>query len=96
VPQGQSTVQGEDIRLGDGSADVTATHTANVFGTTINVTGVAARTVIIGHTLPRGTHPVTVVLDGRQVHNYTVTQTNRGAEVTVPTTLGAHTLTITS
>jgi hypothetical protein len=96
VPQGQSTVKGEDIRLGDGSADVTATHAGNVYGTTINLTGVAARTVVIGHTLPRGTSPAAVVLDGRQVHNYTVRQTNRGTEVTVPTTSGAHTLTITS
>jgi len=96
VPQGQSTVKGEDIRLGDGSANVTATHIANVYGTTIDVTDVAAPTVVIGHTLPRGTSPVTVVLDGRQVHNYTVRQTNRGTEVTVPTSAGAHTLTITT
>jgi hypothetical protein len=97
VPEGQSTVKGEDIRLGDGSADVTATHQAtDVYETTIDVTGVAVRNVVIGHTLPRGSSPVAVVLDGREVHNYTVRQTNRGTEVTVPTTGGAHTLNITS
>jgi hypothetical protein len=50
--------------------------------------------VVIGHTLPRGTRPTVVVLDGRVVHNYQVVQTNRGNEVTVPTNAGHHTLTI--
>jgi hypothetical protein len=51
--------------------------------------------VVIGHTLPRGTAPASVVLDGQAVHNYQVNQTNRGNEVTVPTGTGQHTLTIT-
>ncbi|QGN58986.1 glycogen debranching protein [Nostocoides sp. HKS02] len=96
VPDGQSTVQGTSIRLGAGTGDVTATHTGNVYQTVIDTQRVGARTVVIGHTLPRGTSPVTVVLDGRQVHNYTVRQTNRGTEVTIATTAGAHTLTITT
>jgi hypothetical protein len=96
VPDGQSTVQGKSIRLGGGTGDVTATHTGNVYQTVVNTQGVGARTVVIGHTLPRGTSPVTVVLDGRQVHNYTVRQTNRGTEVTIATTAGGHTLTITT
>jgi hypothetical protein len=33
-----------------------------------------------------------VKLDGRTVNNYTVRTTNRGAEVTVPTSAGTHTL----
>jgi hypothetical protein len=33
-----------------------------------------------------------VRLDGRTVHNYTVRTTNRGVEVTVPTSTGTHTL----
>jgi hypothetical protein len=37
-----------------------------------------------------------VVLDGKTVHKYQVRQTNRGTEVTVPTTSGHHTLTITA
>jgi hypothetical protein len=96
VPEGQSTVTGKQIRLGNGSADVTATHLANVYRTTIDTVGVAARTVLIGHTLPRGTTPSSVVLDGRHVHHFTVRHTNPGTEVTVPTTGGAHTLTITT
>jgi hypothetical protein len=94
VPQGQTTVQGQDIRLGNGSAAVLATHTANVYSTQLDVSRVHAD-VLIGHTLPRGAQPAAVVLDGRAVHTYQVRQTNRGNEVTIPTGTGQHTLTIT-
>jgi hypothetical protein len=94
VPQGQTTVQGQDIRLGNGSATVLATHTANVYSTQLDVSRVHAD-VLIGHTLPRGAQPAAVVLDGRAVHTYQVRQTNRGNEVTIPTGTGQHTLTIT-
>jgi hypothetical protein len=93
VPDGQNTVQGRNIRLGSGSADVLATHNGTTYTTQINVSGVGAD-VVIGHTLPRGTTPTTVLLDGRAVHNYQVSQTNRGTEVTVPTGTGQHTLTV--
>jgi hypothetical protein len=93
VPQGQTRVQGRDIRLGDGSADVLATHNGNRYRTEITTTHVA-RNVVIGHTLPRGTRPALVVLDGRPLRHYTVVATNRGSEVTVWTTGGHHTLTI--
>jgi hypothetical protein len=93
VPQGQTMVQGRAIRLGAGSADVTATHSGTTYQTVIATTGLgAARTVVIGHTLPRGTQPVSVVLDGRVVHNYQTRVTNRGTEVTVATSTGSHTL----
>jgi hypothetical protein len=95
VPQGQSTVQGRAIQLGNGSADVLATHTGNIYSTDITTTGIGTNNVIIGHTLPRGTKPEAVVLDGKSVHNYKVVQTNRGNEVTIPTSAGHHTLTIT-
>ncbi len=94
VPQGQTVVQGRNIRLGGGSADVLATHTGKVYLTRISTAGVGTNHVVIGHTLPRGTRPTVVVLDGRVVHNYQVVQTNRGNEVTVPTNAGHHTLTI--
>jgi hypothetical protein len=94
VPQGQTVVQGRNIRLGGGSADVLATHTGKVYLTRISTAGVGTSHVVIGHTLPRGTRPTVVVLDGRVVHNYQVVQTNRGNEVTVPTNAGHHTLTI--
>jgi hypothetical protein len=97
VPQGQTSAQGQDIMLGSGSADVLATHTGNQYVTTIDVSaGVHANQVFIGHTLPRGSHPATVALDGHTVHNYEVRTTNRGVEVTVPTSAGNHTLTITA
>jgi hypothetical protein len=97
VPQGQTTVQGSDIRLGGGSADVRATHVGDAYRTRIDVgKGVGAHRVVIGHTLPAGARPAAVVLDGRLVHDYRVRDTNRGAEVTVPTTAGHHTLTITT
>jgi hypothetical protein len=96
VPPGQTSVKGQDIRLGGGSADVLATHTGNQYGTEINTSqGVRADRVVIGHTLSHGAHPVAVTLDGRAVHNYQVRETNRGTEVTVSTTAGHHTLTIT-
>jgi hypothetical protein len=97
VPQGQTTVQGAHIRLGGGFADVRATHTGNSYQTTIAVSQrVGADQVAIGHTLPAGARPAAVVLDGRQVHNYQVVETNRGTEVTAPTSAGSHTLTITT
>jgi hypothetical protein len=96
LPHGQTSAQGEDIRLGDGSVDVLATLTGGSYSTEIDVTDdVGADDVAIGHTLPAGVQPAAVVLDGRRVHNFQVVETNRGTEVTVPTTSGHHTLTIT-
>jgi hypothetical protein len=95
VPDGQGSVQGQDIRLGGGSADVLATHAGNSYSTEITTTGVGTNNVIIGHTLPSGTNPAAVVLDRTAVHNYKVVQTNRGNEVVIPTSAGHHTLTIT-
>jgi hypothetical protein len=96
VPDGQSVVQGRNIVLGSGSADVRATHTGSTYTTQLSVSRNLNTAVVIGHTLPRGTTPATVVLDGQAVHNYQVTATNRGIEVTVPTSTGTHTLTVTT
>jgi hypothetical protein len=97
VPQGQTSVQGSDIRLGGGSADVLATHDGDSYRTEIRSgEGVGAREVVIGHTLPHGVQPATVELDGRTLRDYTVRETNRGTEVTVATTAGHHTLTVTA
>jgi hypothetical protein len=49
----------------------------------------------IGHTLPRGSRPVTVLLDGRR-HGARVRTTNRGVEVTVKTRPGRHVLEVTA
>ena len=48
------------------------------------------------HGMLSGARPTAVVLDGRPVDNYQVLQTNRGTEVTMSTTAGHHTLTITA
>jgi len=86
--------QGEDIRLGNGSAAVLASHDGSTYRTEITTAGVT-RHVEIGHTLPRGTQPTAVVLDGRPV-KYELRETNRGTEVTVPTGPGHHTLIVTA
>jgi hypothetical protein len=97
VPEGQTRVRGRDIRLGHGSVDVRAIHAGDSYLTEIDVDQrVGADRISIGHTLPAGARPATVVLDGRRLHNYRVLETNRGTEVTVPTTAGHHTLTITT
>jgi hypothetical protein len=90
------TVQGNDIRLGNGSADVLATHTGNTYSTTLDVTRQLRASIVIGHTLPHGARPATVLLDGHAIHDYQVRETNRGNEVTAPAGPGRHTLTITT
>src|SRR5437899_4126230 len=63
VPQGQTSVRGQDIRLGRGSADVLATHTGDHYRTEIDTTkGVGASEVVIGCTLPAGARPTAVTL----------------------------------
>lgn len=94
VPAGQPSVAGRDIRLGRGSVDVLATHAGSTYVTQLDASRSIGAEVVIGHTLPRGTVPANVVLDGRAVHDYAVTTTNRGTEVTVATRAGHHTLTV--
>jgi hypothetical protein len=95
VPDGQPSVQGQNIRLGGGTLDVLASHAGATYITQIDAHGIDAQTVRIGHTLPRGTQPTAVALDGAPVATLDTRETNRGTEVTVPTTPGHHTLTIT-
>jgi hypothetical protein len=95
VPQGQTSVQGEDLRLGNGSAAVLASHDGGTYRTEITTAGVT-RHVEIGHTLPRGTQPTAVVLDGLPVATYELRETNRGTEVTAETGPGHHTLIVTT
>jgi hypothetical protein len=95
VPAGQTSVEGRDIRLGQGSAAVLASHVGTEYRTEITTQGVAKK-VAIGHTLPRGARPITVVLDGSPVDDFRTRLTNRGVEVTVPTGAGHHTLAITA
>jgi hypothetical protein len=90
-------VAGSNIRLGDGSADVFASRSGNVYTTKLQLHGLRLKTVLIGHTLPAGGQPQNIRLDGSRVRHATVTQTNRGVEVTVPVSgSGPHTLTMTT
>jgi hypothetical protein len=94
VPDGQSTIRGTHIRLGAGSADVLATHNGSTYRTRLTVSSGVAGTILIGHTLPRGSMPTSVLLDGHLVHAFAVTHTHRGTEVTVRVGSGTHTLTV--
>jgi hypothetical protein len=97
VPQGQTSVQGRDIRVGNGSVDVRASHNGNRYRTDVHLASrVGAKTVMIGHTLPTGAQVSAVVLDGRQLKHFLSRDTNRGTEVTVQTGKGHHTLVITA
>ena len=94
---GQPSVAGSNIRLGRGSVDVLASHSDAGYTTKVDATQTPVRELVIGHTLPRGPRPATVLLDGRRVKHYDARETNRGLEVTVAARPGAqHTLTITT
>ena len=97
VPDGQPSVQGEDVRLGGGSADVLASHDGNRYTTVTDTDDVPLRTFAIGHTLPRGATVASIVLDGRPVDDYDARETNRGLEVSVEAAPGRrHTLVVTA
>jgi hypothetical protein len=83
VPDGQTSVEGANIRLGSGSADVQASHVGTRY-TTVTDTGEApVQEFFIGHTLPRGSTVASVELDGQPVTDYESRETNRGLEVRV-------------
>ncbi|HZC52485.1 MAG TPA: hypothetical protein VE441_08320 [Mycobacterium sp.] len=97
VPNGQPSVRGSNIRLGDGSADVFAARSGSVYTTKVNAATVPLTKLLIGHTLPRGSQIASVELDGRPLRDYDAQLTNRGLEVTVTATPGdPHTLIVTA
>jgi hypothetical protein len=94
VPQLPSShpVAGHNIRLGSGAlALVEASHEGDRYRTKVDTGSAPVRTLWLGHTLPRGSHPASVTLDGRPAH-WQERETNRGTEVTVETGPGRHTL----
>jgi glycogen debranching enzyme len=96
VPDGQPSVQGSDIRLGRGSADVLASHDGSSYTTVADTDDLRLKTFRIGHTLPRGATVASVELDGRAV-DYDAVETNRGLEVSVEAAPGRrHTLVVTA
>ncbi len=80
VPDGQTRVAGEDVRLGSGSVDVTATRDAQRL--TTQVTRSHAWKLTIGALLPQGATVSAVTLDGKDVA-YEVARTARGSQVRV-------------
>ena len=97
VPSGQPSVAGTNIRLGNGSVDVFASHSGRSYITELRVHGLQLRTLEIGHTLPAGTRPGTIRVDGRRAKHVSVRNTNRGVEVTVPVQgNGLHTLSVST
>jgi hypothetical protein len=97
VPDEQPSVAGEDIRLGDGSADVLASHDGARYTTVVDTSRAPVRSLEVGHTLPRGSTVASVVLDGRPVSAFDTRETNRGLEVSVDAEArGRHTLVVTT
>jgi hypothetical protein len=96
VPDGQPSVQGFDIRLGDGSADVLASRDGSAYTTVTDTSNAPVHDFRIGHTLPRGAAVASVQLDGAPAE-YTARETNRGLEVWVAADPGErHTLVVTA
>ena len=71
VPEGQTTVQGKEIRLGGGFADVRATHAGDIYrtGSTTSRAVNADQVVIGAHPAARRAADA-VRLDGHRVHDY--------------------------
>jgi hypothetical protein len=81
VPQGQSRVAGENIRIGAGFVDVAASRSRKTYRTSTRVRAALDR-YLIGHTLPRAATVRSVRLDGRR-SDYRRRLTNRGLEILV-------------
>jgi hypothetical protein len=81
IPGGQQKVAGSNIRLGGGSADVTARLVGKDLRTDVKVKGIKA-TVTIAAVLPAGAKVAGVSLDGHTTA-YKLVPTARGTEVQV-------------
>ena len=98
VPDGQPRIEGTNIRLGGGAADVMAPRSGSRYMTTTDTSDVPRlSTLRVGHTLPRGTTVAAVELDGRATTGFRTRETNRGVEVWVAADAGErHTLVVTA
>ena len=97
VPQGQTRIAGENIRLAAGALAVRAEHRGVVYTTTVTLSGnTHVRTLRAGTTLPPGRVALRVRVDGK-VTRATTRETRRGVEISVPvSTKGRHVVTVTS
>jgi hypothetical protein len=80
VPPGSPGLSGKNIRLGDGSVDVSADHEGKTY--TTKVSTALDVNLTIGHTVPHGTKVSSATLNGKNVC-YKALTTNRGEEVVV-------------
>jgi hypothetical protein len=81
VPDGQRTISGRDIRLGNGSVDVTATHEGRAYRTEVRSHALRG-TLTVGAVLPQGATVGEVRLNGHRV-SYNLVTTTRGTEIRV-------------
>ena len=82
LDDGQPSVQGSNIRLGTGSADVFASHSDGRYVTKVSLDGLRLHRLLLGATLPSSARVAAVYLDGRRLKHYGAERTNRGLEVT--------------
>ena len=95
VPDGQSSIAGSNVRLGNGAVDVSASRSGGTYTTRVAL-AVSLSSFTIGHTLPRGAGVAGATLDGQPV-SFTKVPTNRGLEVLVSApTAGTHELVVTA
>jgi hypothetical protein len=83
VPDEQPSVEGANIRLGSGSAEVLASRDGARHTTVTDTSRTPVADYRIGHTLERGSTVVSVELDGEPRTDYTTRETNRGLEVRI-------------
>ncbi len=83
IPAGQPSVAGRDIRLGSGSADVSASRQGDVLSTDVVLRASGLR-LTLGAVLPPGAGVAEVTLNGAPA-SYDVVSTTRGTEVRVTT-----------
>jgi hypothetical protein len=97
VPDGQPSVSGSNIRIGNGSVDVFAAHGGSRYTTQLQVHGLRLTSLQIGATLPAGATVRRVRIDGRPARQVGARRTHRGIEVTVTARgSGPHTLVVTT
>ena len=94
-PQSTQALSGENIRLGSGWVDVSASSSNGAYRTTVDP-NVSLQKLTVGHTVPRDAEVISVTLNGNAVP-YEVRSTNRGKEVLVKAaTSGEQTLIVTT
>jgi hypothetical protein len=88
VPPGSPGISAENIRLGDGSVDVSADHNGKTYTTEVSRHATVKPKLTIGHTIPRAAEIASVTLneDDVSANNYRVRDTNRGKEILVDVT----------